>query len=176
MNSSLAAQTLGDPRAISPRPATPEDEGFLREVYASTRGAELALVAWTEAQRQTFLKMQFDAQQWDYRRRFPGLARQVIVRDGKPVGRLYVARVEEEIRILDLTVLPQHRNAGVGTAIIREILAEAAEAGKLVRIYVESFNPSLRLFERLGFGRAGEKGVHLLMEWRPAGGGEADRR
>ena len=152
--------------AITLRQAQPADEEFLRAVYASTRAAELSVVPWTEAQRAAFINMQYDAQQHDYRTRFPAAAHNVVLRDSQRVGRLLVARTAEEIRILDLTLLPEHRNAGIGTALLRDLQAEAQAAGKPARIYVESFNPSLSLFARLGFARVAEQGAHYLLEWR----------
>ena len=84
-----------------------------------------------------------------------------------PVGRLYIARWDDEIRIVDIALLPPSLNAGIGTAILRDILAEAAVAQKPVRIHVEQFNPALRLYERLGFAPIEDKGVYLFMEWAP---------
>jgi ribosomal protein S18 acetylase RimI-like enzyme len=78
-----------------------------------------------------------------------------------------VARTADEVRILDIALLPEHRSSGVGSSIIKEILAETVKAEKPVRIYVESFNRSLRLFERLGFSSVQDIGTHLLMEWHP---------
>jgi len=92
----------------------------------------------------------------------------VIYADSTPVGRIYIDRRDDELHILDVTVLPQHRNQGTGSLLLRRLLDEAGRAGKPVTIYVESFNPSLRLFERLGFRKDQEKGFHLLMKWQPA--------
>ena len=152
--------------ALTLRPARPEDDEFLRAVYASTRAVELAVVPWTEAQRAAFINMQYDAQQHDYRSRFPAAAHNVVLRDGRPVGRLLVARTAEEIRILDLTILPAQRSAGIGTALLRDLQAEAQALSLPLRIYVESFNPALSLFARLGFARVAEQGAHYLLEWR----------
>lgn len=151
------------------RPVVPGDESFLLRVYASTRMDEMALVPWDDAQREAFLKAQFDAQQHHYSSHFPE-ARHEIIEGAEPqpqraVGRLYVLRTDAFIRILDLTVLPEFRNAGIGTHLLKELMKEAAAASLPLRIYVESFNPSLRLFERLGFQKAGEQGMHFLMEW-----------
>jgi len=68
---------------------------------------------------------------------------------------------------VDLALLPPHRNAGIGTAILRDLLAEAAVAQKPVRIHVEKFNPALRLYARLGFAPTEDKGVYLFMKWSP---------
>jgi ribosomal protein S18 acetylase RimI-like enzyme len=142
------------------------------KAYGSTRELELAVVPWTDEQKMAFIRMQFNAQQADYQSRFPQATHLIIQADAHPAGRIYLARLADSIRILDLTILPEHRNAGLGTQILKDLMEEANVAGKAVRIYVENFNPSLRLFERLGFSPVEELGVHLLMEWRQRGGGE----
>jgi len=86
------------------------------------------------------------------------------------VGRLYVARLEQEIRIADITLIPTERNAGIGSFLLRGLLDEAERVGKVVRIYVEEFNPSLRLFERLNFKPVEQQGIHVLLEWSTTAG------
>ena len=110
--------------------------------------------------------MQFDAQQLHYRQHYPKGEYLIILLNGDPVGRLYVANIETEIRIIDITILPERRSAGIGTPIIQELMNEAKAVGKPLRIYVESFNPSRLLFERLGFVKTGESGYNYLLEWR----------
>jgi len=151
---------------ITLRDALPEDEPFLFEVYSSTRAQEMALVPWDDEQRKSFLTMQFVAQHSHYRERYPDANYSLICREDLPLGRLYVLREKGDIRILDLTLLPEYRNGGVGTSLLRDLLDEAAQSGKNVRIYVETYNPSLRLFERLGFKSIAEEGVNFLLEWR----------
>jgi ribosomal protein S18 acetylase RimI-like enzyme len=153
---------------ITLRDVLPEDESFLFEVYASTRAQEMAFVPWDDEQRKSFLTMQFVGQHSYYREQFPDANYSVILRDDSPVGRFYVLREKREIRILDITVLPEHRNEGIGTSLMQDLLAEAAQAEKKVQIYVETFNPSLRFFERLGFKSIAEEGINFLMEWCPA--------
>ena len=153
--------------SISFRPVAPEDEAFLIKVYGSTRSEELARVPWTEAQREAFLKMQLEAQQNHYKGLYPTADHHIILADERAVGRLYVARLKEQIRIADITLLPEARGRGIGTRILKDLMAEAAREAKPVRIYVESFNPSLRLFERLGFSKTSEQDFYWLMEWRP---------
>jgi ribosomal protein S18 acetylase RimI-like enzyme len=123
-------------------------------------------VPWTADQKDAFIRMQFKAQQADYQSRFPAASHSIIEIDGHPAGRLYLARLDDSLRILDITILPEHRNTGLGTQILTDLMTEAKAADKAVRIYVESFNPSLRLFERLGFSPVEERGAHLLMEWK----------
>lgn len=159
------APTAGTPATF--RPVQPGDEPFLLGVYASTRMDELAHVPWDEAQREAFLKMQFAAQQMHYQTYHPEATHEIILLKERPVGRVYIDRADRAIQILDITVLPEYRNAGIGTHILKDLQAEAAGAERSITIYVESFNPSLRLFERLGFSQLKDEGVYLLMEWRP---------
>jgi ribosomal protein S18 acetylase RimI-like enzyme len=151
--------------AIALRPALPADEEFLLEVYASTRAEEMALTPWTESQRESFVKMQFAAQSSHYKEKYPEANHDVIMTNGRRVGRLYVARLKDEIRIVDITILPDDRNAGIGGALLTKLIDEAKSSEKPLKIYVEVFNPSLRLFKRLGFVQVDAAGVHCLMLW-----------
>lgn len=141
----------------------PGDEPFLYRVYAGTRQEELAPVPWTEAQKEAFLRMQFAAQHQHYQEHYQDATFSVILSDGLPAGRLYVARWPEEIRIVDIALLPEHRNAGIGTSLLEALISESECAGKPLSVHVERFNPALRLYERLGFEKVADKGVYFLM-------------
>jgi ribosomal protein S18 acetylase RimI-like enzyme len=165
------AEAVREGRSLVLRRATGDDEPFLARVYAGTRAAELAAVSWTEEAKAAFLQMQFAAQAQYYREHYPSTSFDVIVLDqpvGQPVGRLYVARWTDEIRIVDIALLPEFCNRGIGTTLLRQLQAEAQDAGKPLRIHVERFNPALRLYERLGFRQIEDKGVYLFLEWEPA--------
>ena len=151
------------------RPIGTDDEAFLYQVYASTREEELAQVPWTEAQKAAFLRMQFTAQHRYYHEQFPGASFQIILLDGHSVGRFYVNRSADDILVIDIALLPEYRNRGIGGAVMRGILSEAARSGKPVRIHVEHFNRAVRFYERLGFSKIGGDSVYFLMEWRPTG-------
>jgi ribosomal protein S18 acetylase RimI-like enzyme len=150
--------------AHSLRQAVPEDRDFLLRVYASTRAEEMLLVDWNDEQKDAFVRMQFEAQDAYYRENYGSATFDVIEVDGEPAGRLYVARWADEIRIIDIALLPEHRGVGIGTALLSALLDEAAEAGKRLSIHVEVNNPARRLYERLGFVEVEEQGVYLLME------------
>jgi ribosomal protein S18 acetylase RimI-like enzyme len=154
-------------RILSFRAVVGEDGPFLLEVYGSTRDEELALTNWDEQQRHAFLKMQLEAQHLHYRGQYPSAEYLVILLDGSPIGRLYLADTQSETRIMDLTVLPRYRGTGVGTALVKDLMVLSSERRKPLGIYVESFNRSLGLFERMGFVRSGENGYSLLMRWTP---------
>jgi ribosomal protein S18 acetylase RimI-like enzyme len=152
---------------ITLRPATEADDEFIFSCYATTRAQELGQVPWTADQKEAFVRMQYTAQKNHYAAEAPRASHDVIYVDTTPVGRVYLDRRDDALHILDITVLPQHRNLGTGSLLLRRLLDEADKLGKPVTIYVESFNPSLRLFERLGFRKDQEKGFHLLMKWQP---------
>lgn len=143
------------------------DEGFLFDVYASTRADEMALVDWSAAQAGTFLRMQFEAQHTYYTENYRGAQFQVILYEGQPAGRFYVHRRAGEIRIMEIALLPEFRNRGIGTALVNEVLAEARSLKLPVSIHVERFNPALALYQRLGFRLKEDKGVYLLLECSP---------
>jgi ribosomal protein S18 acetylase RimI-like enzyme len=125
-------------------------------------------VPWDDAQKDAFLRSQFEAQDAWWHEHYAGASFDVVLVDGEPAGRLYVHRGDREIRIVDVALLPEHRGNGVGTSLLRDLLAEADAAGKSVTIHVERMNPALRLYERLGFSVAEDKGVYLFLERRPA--------
>ena len=153
---------------ITLRPVGADDYDFLVSVYGSTRAEEMALVPWTTEQQQAFVRSQFAAQQDHYAKKYPTASHDIIMSDDRPVGRLYVARLDQEIRIIDITLLPAERNAGIGSYLVKQLLDEANRSGKITRIYVEEFNPSLRLFERLGFSPSEQQGIHLLLQCNPS--------
>jgi ribosomal protein S18 acetylase RimI-like enzyme len=152
------------------RPARDSDMPFLYTVYASTRENEMRLVDWDEETKEKFLRMQFDAQHTFYHEQFPDAEYAVILRSDEPIGRLYVHRRTDEIRIVDIALLAKHRNDGIGTSLMRSLMDEAVEGDKPLRIHVERFNPALGLYKRLGFVEIGDTGVYLLMEWTPTSG------
>ncbi len=150
------------------RPVAPDDEPLLRQIYASTRAEELAVVPWSDDEKRAFLDMQFDAQRADYAARFPGAVHSIVLVAGEPVGRIWVDRREDEIRLLDIALLPEHRNAGTGSALLGELQREAQAVGLPLRHSVYKGNTAaLRFYERLGFAVIEDFEAYVLMEWRP---------
>jgi ribosomal protein S18 acetylase RimI-like enzyme len=150
------------------RPATPEDEAFLRVLYGSTRTAELESARLTAAQQDALIGLQFKAQGLAYGEQYPEADHQIILVDGQPAGRLLVNRSRLEIRLVDISLLSEHRNRGIGASFIRGLQTEAETAGTPLTLHVSMLNPAIRLYQRLGFVQTGETGSHLQMEWRAA--------
>ncbi|BCM17437.1 GNAT family N-acetyltransferase [Mesorhizobium sp. J8] len=145
------------------RPETDADIPFLGALYASTRMEELAVTAWSEAQKAAFLDMQFQAQRAHYRRHYPEADWLVVERGGERIGRLYLERWPSQHRIIDIALRPEHCGKGFGTALLNDLIDEAAAVGKAVSIHVEKNNPAYRLYLRLGFEVVEDKGVYDLM-------------
>ena len=159
--------------ALHLRPATPADGALLFAVYAASRAPELALVPWDDAQKETFLRQQFQAQHQYYRAEFEQADFLVVEDGGTPVGRLYVERRPDEIRILDLALLPAHRGRGLGTCLLKSLIDEAAASARPLRLYVEHYQQRARsLLAHLGFETEEDTGVSLRMAWHPPAASE----
>jgi ribosomal protein S18 acetylase RimI-like enzyme len=144
------------------------DRSFLREVYAGTRLEELAPLGWSREQVDAFIDMQFEAQQSDYWRNYDTSRFRIVTCDGIDAGRLYVERRDDELRVVDIAMLPGFRCRGIGQRLFEELFDEADVGGLAVRIHVEHGNAAQRLYLRLGFAFTGEPGpIYRLME-RPA--------
>jgi ribosomal protein S18 acetylase RimI-like enzyme len=154
--------------AVTLRPISAEDTEFLHRVYASSRADEMALLDWSSAEKQTFLRIQFHAQHRHYHTQFRDARFDIIERGGQPIGRLYVDRRADTIHIIDIALLPEYRKRGVGGQLLRALLAEARGSGLSVSIHVECNNPALRWYERLGFVRVSDQGIYFFMRWSPA--------
>jgi GNAT superfamily N-acetyltransferase len=166
--------TEASPRAIdgdsvAVRPATDDDRDLLLRVYASTRADELDLVDWPAATKRSFVEIQFAAQDAHYRERYQGATFDLVVVRGRPCGRMYVDRRPTGIRLVDIALLPERRNAGVGSLLLRRLMDEAAGSGRTLSLHVEIGNPAHRLYTRLGFVPVAHDGIRLRMEWTPVG-------
>lgn len=166
---------------MPPRPKlrliSESDYPFLQRLYASTRTAEMnQVVHWTAAQKEAFLTMQWQAQLNHYQEQFPHATHHLILPSTEhnqdtpdtPIGRLYVDRRPDEIRLLDITLLPEWCGQGLGTALIQALLDEAAQKQQPVRLYVWQGNEAAhRLYQRLGFQDKEAFEIYIFMEWCP---------
>ena len=151
------------------RTVTPDDEAFLLSVYDSTRADELGQVEWQEGQKEAFLKWQFDLQRGEYDARFPDAEYKVILIDEQPAGRIWIGRDREQVRLLDIAILPEFQNRGAGTVLLHRLIEEARQAGKPLRHMVFVLNNDAhRFYERLGFVVIEDFGAYKHMEWKSA--------
>ncbi len=152
---------------IDLKPKNEKDESFLFRLYAGTREEELSVLSWTPSQKDEFLQMQFKAQTEYYSQIYPDAEYNIILHDDEPAGRLIIARLENEIRVVDIAMIKKQRGKGTGELLLRKIMEEAEREGKLVVLHVEHLNRAKNLYVRLGFKAVENLGVYLRMEWRP---------
>jgi ribosomal protein S18 acetylase RimI-like enzyme len=152
---------------VTLRPVDPGDESFLFTLYCSTREEEMASWGWNDAQREAFLRMQFNAQQQHYRRLDAPAEQQIICEANHPIGWLATIRDQQALWLADIALLPGQRNNGIGTALVQDLLATAARAGAVVRLHVRHGNRAIRLYQRLGFQAIADNGLHIEMEAQP---------
>jgi len=150
--------------------AEPKDIEFLYQVYASTRADEMALVDWTAEQKEAFIRMQFNAQREHYQTHYPKASNQIIQQEGVSIGRLIVERSQDPLLLIDIALLPEYRRTGIGTTLIRDLMDEAARLNWSIILHVESFNPAMNLYNRLGFIKVAEQGIYHEMKWQPTAG------
>jgi ribosomal protein S18 acetylase RimI-like enzyme len=150
------------------RPVLPDDRDFLLRVYEAAREIELSMAPWEAATKRAFIEHQFNAQTSYYETEYPNARHDVLkLREtGEPTGRLYVDRSARQIAILDVTVLPEFRRRGIGSAICGALIEEARASGRAVQVYVESFNPSQQFFLSRGFTVENDDGFNVRLVWR----------
>lgn len=151
------------------RPATASDDAFLFQLYAGTRTKELAATGWSASQRETFLRTQFADRRRGYHSAFPEATHLIIVQGGTRVGAMIVNRTVDEIRLVDIALLPVQRGVGIGSRLISDLMEEARVAAKPLRLQVLKDSPAVGLYIRLGFAPNGSDALRLKMQW-PASG------
>lgn len=156
---------------IELRPVSlPDEEDFLKALYGSTRD-DVQYLPFDDAGKQAFILMQYAAQKKHYEEYYADADHFIVMCDGERAGRFIAESMEEEIRLVDLAILPKFRSSGIGTAIIQDYQGEGAESSRKCTLHVINGNPSIRLYERLGFVVTGENGMHHKMEWTPSASG-----
>jgi ribosomal protein S18 acetylase RimI-like enzyme len=147
-----------------------DDLPFIAALYASTRTEELAVTGWPDEVKSAFLEQQHRAQHHFYQANYPGAEWLIVEQDGAGIGRLYLQQRETDIRLIDIALLPAFRRAGIGGAMIGDLLEWAGALSKSISLHVEPNNPVRPLYVRLGFESLGLAGAYEAMQWQPEGG------
>jgi ribosomal protein S18 acetylase RimI-like enzyme len=151
---------------LSLRRAEAADDPFLEAVYADSRRDELSPFGWSREQEDAFFKMQFQMQSRAYQMQFPDADYYIVELGGEPVGRLIVQREEKEIRLIDVSLLAEFRNLGIGTFLLKRLKTEAG-SDRILSLHVLKTNAGAkRLYERLGLVAVQESDLHITMQWR----------
>ena len=144
-----------------------DNDALYRNFVDSRRDLVAAVAGLDEAQQDTFLRIQYQAREDQYRSHYPDARFDVIVTDDEVIGHIYVSSVESELCLVDVSLLPRFQNRGIGRALLQDLLDEAAGLNKCVSLHVIQGNPAVLLYERLGFIDVGEQGIHRRMMWYP---------
>lgn len=161
------------PSALALRPAEAADNALLRRSFAESHAAGLEYLGLDEAAHDSLIQLQYRARLAQYSLAFPDSRQHLICRDGEVLGSCWLSDTPERLRILDLAVLVEHRRRGVASEVLVTLCAEAAAAGKPVRLSVwRDNNAAIALYQTFGFtpapqdsGRA--DGGYLELERRP---------
>jgi ribosomal protein S18 acetylase RimI-like enzyme len=142
--------------AIRLRAATPGDEPFLIELRKLTMTRHLERAGEP-----------VDDESHRLRARSNLHIAQIVCCNGADIGLIKLVRSATDWHLQQIQILPGYQGRGIGTAVIRAMLAEAHQACVSVSLNVLHGNPALRLYERLGFQVAGETSIELKMTCRP---------
>jgi ribosomal protein S18 acetylase RimI-like enzyme len=167
MNSEIASWTLfrySENMNVVLRAFKEVDAPFLLYLYGTTREDELSHTNFTAQEKDDFIRQQFNAQHDTYALCYPKARGDLIVLEQQNIGRLYVDRREQEIRVMGIALLPEWRNKGVGTQLMNELLREATEKNNPVTLHVEQNNPgAFAWYQRLGFAALWSNETHVFM-------------
>jgi ribosomal protein S18 acetylase RimI-like enzyme len=152
---------------LSFRPIQDSDTPFLAALYASTRQAEMAQSGWPQAEIDLFLVSQFQLQHDYYQQHFQAADFNIVVYEGKDIGRLYTCWEKNMLRLIDIALLPEYQGQGFGREILHDLLEQAKNKGVGISLYVELTNPAFNWYSRLGFIPYGDNGVYQQMRWSP---------
>jgi len=151
---------------VSLRGMTQSDLRFIQRLFARVRWPEFAASGMPPRQICALLRMQCNAQHQHYMQHFQKTDYGVLVGpDGQLIGRLYLDWGKEDLRIVDIALMPNWQQRGLGRALLECVFADAAAKGMKVAIHVEKNNPALKLYDRLGFRAVEDKEVYWFMEW-----------
>jgi ribosomal protein S18 acetylase RimI-like enzyme len=142
---------------VSLRASSWDDAAFLYHLLKASMQSYVAQTwGWDEQWQQAYFQKTFDPAR-----------NQIIVMAGQDVGVISVEKGEQEVFLSRLYILPEYQGRGIGTQLIKRVLAEAFGDNLPVSLRVLRVNPAKELYERLGFVVVEETDVRYLMKATP---------
>lgn len=152
---------------LSLRAATPADEDFQYSLYRSTR-QDLFTVDTSPENIESLIGMQYAARQTSYSQRFGSMMDFIVEKEGDPIGRVVVDFGHQEVRVIDVALIPDMRGKGCGGHILKSIQRAAALGGLPVVLVVARSNHAARHFYAVhGFVVDEASGAQDCMIWHP---------
>lgn len=149
------------------RPARESDRPFIESLYHSTRD-DLRMLDAEPDFIEALIEQQQEAQQQGYGEQFPNAFYLILEKQSDPIGRVVLDFAENEIRIIDIVLIPAARSMGYGSSILYA-LKHAAETvcTPLVLSVYKTNHAARKLYEQHGF--AVEQGNPMVdqMVWYP---------
>ncbi|HVZ41505.1 MAG TPA: GNAT family N-acetyltransferase [Candidatus Kapabacteria bacterium] len=150
------------------RPATEEDEAFVRSLYSITLRSQMPFeeTNLSNDEIEALIQYQFNAQTLHYTSNYPFADISIIHNDDEPVGRLIIIEFEDEVRLGDLMILPAHQNRGICSSIMDRYVRRGLETKRPIRLHVEKANRAVNLYRRKRFAVVEDLSSHWLMEYQ----------
>jgi ribosomal protein S18 acetylase RimI-like enzyme len=153
--------------SITRRAATEQDEGFLFALFRAVRLPEFAHAQLPPAQLDLLMNLQYSGQKATYGAQYPD-GNEIVLLDGEPIGRIWVYRGAAEHQLVDISLMPELRNRGIGAALLNEAIAGARAASVQLSCSVAVTNTgSLRFHQRLGFQITGGDEIYYDLAIEP---------
>lgn len=114
--------------------------------------------------------------QWDEARHLRHFAEswergniQTVTIDGERIGMIQLHEYPERLEIDEIQIQPSHQRMGIGSRILRDVIAQSHARQKKVTLSTGLGNAgAVRLYERLGFRHVSRSETHFLMESAPS--------
>ena len=152
------------------RPVSASDAPLLDTLFRESLGPVGEALATLPDGGAVLIAQMREGQRRTWRDAFGEDGHALVLVDGVPVGRVWAERMgPDEVRLVDIVLLPSHRGAGIGTAVLQRIIADAESECRTVVLHVATQNPALRLYRRLGFVTISGDALNLRLERAPTG-------
>jgi ribosomal protein S18 acetylase RimI-like enzyme len=158
--------TMEQLEAISLCTVKPSDEEFLLKLFIESRPDLSFISGVSEDQRVGIILEQFNIEQHQLRQIYPRAEFNIVMLWDEPIGRLYVNHEVTEDRIIEIGLLEEYRNKGIGGKLLNSIIENSNRMGKNISLQVAWFNHGAYAFyERHGFKTIENNGVFCEMRY-----------
>ena len=131
---------VGQQNELSLRPVSESDIPWLVALRQETMGNYLNLSGMSTSQQDLLNRVLFNFKET-----------QIIQSHRKDIGMIKLVREESCWNLIQLQIVPAFQEKGIGTTLIKNLIAEARQADASVILSVLKKNPVKSLYEKLGF-------------------------
>ncbi|MBV9863916.1 MAG: GNAT family N-acetyltransferase [Abitibacteriaceae bacterium] len=143
---------------ITRRPTQEADTDFAREAHHR---------AYHDVSIQQFGPWDERAQDRYFQTGWTAAVHEIVLCDGAPCGYACIEERPHDMHVRELVIHPDFQNRGIGSAVLRQVMARAQERQVPVRLGTFVKNRALHLYQRLGFEEFDRTEVHILLQWVP---------